>query len=50
MTMLHFLENMIERIKFSHEESNNVFIGIQKRFSGKAVHAVKSICILILDL
>ena len=50
MTKLHFLENMIKRINFSHEESNNTFIGILKRFLRSAVHALKNTCIPILDL
>ena len=32
MTKLDFLENMIKRVDFSHEESNNTFIGILRRF------------------
>ena len=31
MTKLHFLENMIKRVNFSHEESNNTFIGILRQ-------------------
>ena len=50
MTKLDFLENMIKRINFSHEESNNTFIGIRKRFLRSAVHALKNTCIPILDL
>ena len=29
---LYFLENMIKRVNFSHEESNNTFTEILRRF------------------
>ena len=32
MTKLQFLENMIKRVNFSHEESINTFIEILRRF------------------
>ena len=35
MTKLHFLENMIKGVNFSHEESNSTFIGILRYFLSK---------------
>ena len=32
MTKLQFLENMIKRVNFSQEESNNIFIETLRRF------------------